>query len=187
MSGISRIAEGSRHTCALTTGGTVKCWGQNSAGQLGVFGGNSYVPVNVSGISGGIIDVRAGGLYTCALTSNEAVECWGDNTAGQLGNGNNITQYSPVYVLGFTGTTVPTPTNTPTNTPTFTPTPVVELLPGASVAAGSMHTCALTTDGGVRCWGMNNHGQLGNSTMTNSSISVDQMRAPRAGDCLPKS
>ncbi|MBI5351845.1 MAG: hypothetical protein HZB50_04330 [Chloroflexi bacterium] len=173
-SGAVAVSEGGQHTCALTTGNGVKCWGLGSSGQMGNLSYiGSYIPIDVSGLTNGVSSISAGGNFTCAVTMAHGVKCWGDNPYGQLGNGNIIQQFTPVDVLGFTGIGTPEPTMTPSPTPTFTSTPVVPLLAVSSVTAGSMHTCALTNEGGVRCWGRNNRGQLGDGTNSDHSILVD--------------
>lgn len=143
------ISAGSSHTCTVTLSGGVKCWGDNSNGQLG---DNTtaikYTPVDVIGLSSGVIEVQAGGGYTCALTSTGGVKCWGYNFYGQLGN-NSITQSPvPVDVFGLSSGVI-------------------------HVVTGGNHTCALTATGGVKCWGYNANGQLGNNSTANSSIPVD--------------
>ena len=149
--GVAALASsaGSRHTCALTTVGTVKCWGMNDFGQLGGgnIGTNSATPVDVQGLgSGTTVALATGWHHTCALTSAGAVACWGDNSYGQLGQDPNATQgsISPVPI-GALGSNV------------------------VALAAGALHTCALTSAGAVKCWGYNADGELGNPNVSGDS------------------
>jgi alpha-tubulin suppressor-like RCC1 family protein len=153
-SGVGAISAGDSHTCALTTGGAVKCWGDNGSGELGnpTNSGTSYntpnpTPLQVTGLTSGVAAISAGNGYTCALTTAGAVKCWGSNHYGQLGN----------------------PTNSGTVNANPTPSDVSVLSSGiAAISAGSGHTCALTTAGTVKCWGWNDYGQLGNPTNTDT-------------------
>jgi len=139
-SGVAAIAAGGAHTCALTTGGGVKCWGDNGSGQLGdgPFS-DSWTPVDVVGLGSGVAAIAAGWQHTCALTSAGGVKCWGNNENGQLGDGTTGDKNTPVDVVGL-GSSM------------------------AAIAAGGAHTCALSTAGGVKCWGINYSGQLGDGT-----------------------
>ena len=158
-SGVQAIATGADHTCALTTGGGIKCWGKNVYGQLG---DNTYQdrpePVDVIGLTSGVQVITAGGSstigygwhagHTCALTTSGAVKCWGSNRYGQLGDRTTDMRPAPVDVLGLSSGV-------------------------QAIVAGGYHTCALTTAGGVKCWGLNDYGQLGDSTIISRTSPVD--------------
>ncbi len=147
--GVTAITAGDNHTCALVSAGGVKCWGMNNKDQLGNgTSTDSPVPVDVHGLIGGLVGLVAGGNHTCVLTSVGGVQCWGANSAGQLGNGSTLNSDVPVDVTGLASGVV-------------------------AVGAGLYHTCALTSYGGVKCWGDNTWSQLGDGTNTNSLTPVD--------------
>jgi alpha-tubulin suppressor-like RCC1 family protein len=120
------------HTCARLASGTVKCWGDNDSGQLGVAPSfPSERPIVVPGIPA-VAEIAAGAGHTCAREASGVVWCWGDNSAGQLGAPG--TAAAPIVV------------------------PLA--LAATSVVAGQFHSCAITS-GEVWCWGDNELGQLG--------------------------
>ncbi len=136
------VAAGRFHTCALMSDGTVKCWGQNSNGQLGDgTTTNQLVPVSVVGLGGTAVSITAGIFHTCVLMSDGTMRCWGRNVNGQLGDGTTTQRNTPTTVIGLGGT-------------------------ATAIAATSLHTCALMSDGTMRCWGRNSNGQLGDGTTT---------------------
>jgi len=145
------LSLGTYHTCAVTSAGGVWCWGDDTYGQVGDGAADTigrYAPLAVPSLSSGVAAVSAGANHTCALTSAGGVWCWGLGTSGQLGDGSTSTRTTPVSVDGLsTGV--------------------------AAVAAGTDHTCALLSGGGVRCWGDNSFGQLGLGGGTSRTVPVD--------------
>ncbi len=148
-SGLSAISAGYFHSCALTTGGGVKCWGYNYDGELGNGStGDSKVPTNVSGLSSGISQIFAGNNHSCVLANSGAVRCWGLNNVGQLGDGSTANRKVPVTVSGLTSGV-------------------------SAIASGGYHACALTTGGAVKCWGYNYDGELGDGSTANRKAPVN--------------
>ncbi len=147
--GISQISAGTFHTCALTTAGGVKCWGENSQGQLG--DGTTTMrltPVDVIGLNSGVVQISAGMSHTCALLATGDVKCWGFNGSGGLGNGTKTSSLIAVDVTGLSA-------------------------PAIQISAGGHYTCAVITGGGAKCWGANGNGNLGDGTGTNRTMPVD--------------
>ncbi len=144
--GVIAISAGYRHTCALTTDGDVKCWGYGYLGN-GKYSGMS-VPVTVSGWPAEVVALSVGSEHTCVATTIGEVWCWGKNSSGQLGDGTLTSRLSPVKVAGFSNN-------------------------GLSVNAGYSSSCAITATGGVKCWGANDFGQLGDGSNDRHSTPVD--------------
>lgn len=144
-SGVASISAGRYHTCAITVGGTTKCWGAGWSGKIGNFGaGDEPSPVNAVGLETTGFAVSAGGDHTCAVTTLGGAMCWGFNAFGQIGNGLTATRIVPTEVIGLG-------------------------LGVTAITAGSDHTCALMAIGTVRCWGDNSAGGLGNDSPTDKS------------------
>lgn len=143
------VSAGGLHSCGLTAGGDLYCWGSDSFGALGTSGQEtcddglghlifcSAEPAQVSA-SPGFTSVSAGVAHTCAIAAGGAAWCWGRNTDGQLGDGST--------------------------TPRSTPTRVSGGLALTAITAGNGHSCALTEAGAAYCWGANHRGQLGDGS-----------------------
>ncbi len=102
LSGVIDIAAGGAHTCAVISGGTVRCWGRGSHGQLGNNNNlHSNVIVAVSGLTGAT-NISSGDKFSCAALSNGTMKCWGNNDVGQLGNGTGLASAVPVVATGIT-------------------------------------------------------------------------------------
>jgi len=140
-------------SCARLSDGSLRCWGENRDGILGVgdmlsrgndssgMGGN--LPPVMLGTASQVVDVSIGDFHACALLLGGVVKCWGGNTHGELGLGD----------LSFRGNTFETIGDNLPNVP----------LGGlvAGISASGFRACALRTDGKVVCWGPNEAGELG--------------------------
>jgi hypothetical protein len=149
--------------------GTVRCWGENSDGQLGDgTTTGSTAPVSVVGIDGltpasTAVNVSTGNAHSCAVMANGTAQCWGYNFNDQLGN--STVEYStlvPVPVSGIDGLT---PATTAVGISTGSS-------PGNYLDPSGDSSCALMADGTAKCWGSNSSGQLGNDSTTNSVVPV---------------
>ena len=134
---------------------TVKCWGDNGYGQLGL--GDTADRGDQSGEMGGDLPavdlgagriataITAGGYHTCALLDDATVKCWGWGWHGRLGLGDMASLGDEPGEMGVN-------------------LPAVDLGAGrtaTAITAGDAHTCALLDDATVKCWGDNGAGQLG--------------------------
>jgi alpha-tubulin suppressor-like RCC1 family protein len=177
------------HACEVVQGGTVRCWGANTQGQLG--DGtltDRTVPTPVLGLTG-VVAVSTGRAHTCALRTDATVSCWGRGAEGQLGTGTTDPHLTPTAVPGLTGAVAVATGGDhtcaivaggavrcwgwnasgqigdgTTGTNRLEPTPVPGLTGATGLALGIQHSCALLSGGSVRCWGWNAYGQLGDGT-----------------------
>ena len=136
--GVASAAAGLAHTCARMTTGAVKCWGDNAWGQLGTGSAmptESAVPLDAR-LDAGVVELSAAWGHTCGLTALGAVKCWGLNQRGELGRG--TTSFSEPAAGNVLGLGLAT-----------------------HLASGLDHACARLVNGGLRCWGRNEFGQVG--------------------------
>jgi alpha-tubulin suppressor-like RCC1 family protein len=144
------VAGGSLHTAVLLNDGTVRTFGYNNNGALGVNDTTSRLtPVQVWGISSSAAAVACGQYFTVVLLANGTVRTFGRNDNGQLGVNDTAQRNTPVQVWGISSSAV-------------------------AVAAGLYHTAVLLADGTVRTFGWNNFGQLGvnDTTQRNTPVQV---------------
>jgi len=143
----TQVTTGSFATCVRLSTGAVRCWGTNTDGQLGLGNtaaiGDNEVPSSVAEVNVGapVAQISASGNHVCALLTNGNVRCWGRGAEGVLGYGNtnNIGDNETPASAGDVNVGGPV----------------------AQIATGPLHTCALLTNGNVRCWGDGSVGALG--------------------------
>ncbi len=148
------ISSGDFHSCLILENKSLKCWGENSKGQLGL-GDNKNMGDNIDemgmflpfvdlGTNFTVNQISLGGDHCCAVSSKETLKCWGDNNNGELGLGdynnrgdgaNEMSNDLPLVDLGN-----------------------YKIL---KVASGKYHVCAILENNRVKCWGQNIHKQLG--------------------------
>ncbi|MGB2090211.1 MAG: ELWxxDGT repeat protein, partial [Candidatus Poseidoniaceae archaeon] len=151
-----KLATGSFHTCAILDNGDLKCWGRDDQGQLGDGGTTHSYTTHTTSPPAIVIDlgtgrtavaVDIGEKHTCAILDNGDLKCWGRDNHGALGNGGSKTDtYAPSTTaidLGTGRTAV-------------------------AVSCGIDHTCALLDNGEIKCWGLDDKGQLGDGGTSTS-------------------
>ena len=168
------VSAGVISTCALLSDGSVKCWGYNGAGELGLGdsiargGEPNQMGDNLPSVDLGAgktaTQIRAGGDSACALLNDSSVKCWGFNTNGELGLGDSLPRGNKPNQMGDS-------------------LPAIQFGTEKTVVALSTpatNTCALLNDGSVKCWGYNFTGELGLGDTSNRGDMPNQM-----GDNLP--
>lgn len=168
------ISAGYTHVCALLDNSTVKCWGQNTYGQLGQGNTNSIgdntneLGNNLASISLGsgrtATAVYAFGYVSCAKLDDGSMKCWGRNSSGQLGMGDKANRGDGSNEMGDNLTALDLGTGRT----------------ASKVSGGLDFMCALLDNGTVKCWGNGKFGQNGND---NTAVLGDG--AGEMGDSLP--
>ncbi len=168
------VSAGALHTCAVLDNNSVKCWGLNSRGQLGLGdtaqrGGSSgemgdSLPAVALGTGRTALSVESGASHTCVVLDNNGVKCWGDNRSGQLGLGDTAERGSSPGSMGDA-------------------LPQLALGTGRTatkLVGGLASTCARLDDASLKCWGGNGTGALGLGDNANRGDDPGEM-----GNSLP--
>lgn len=157
LANVAEVAAGGEHTCARIDDGTVRCWGANFFGEVGVppmpsMDGSTQIvstPTVVAGLTN-VVQISIGVYHSCARRNDGTVWCWGNNESGSLGDGTVTTRSAAAPVVGLNG--------------------VIDL------QTHWFHTCAILADHTARCWGFNAGGQLGDGTTVDRTTPVTVMR-----------
>ena len=133
-------------SCAILSNGTVKCWDYGNYGQNGITSDQTS-PVLVSGIADAD-KISLGDLHSCAIISDGTIKCWGYGAHGQLGDGSS------------------------SSTPQTTPVTVSDITNANKIYCADAYSCAILSDGSMKCWGRGNEGQMGNGSSSSQSTPV---------------
>lgn len=148
--GLTNIVTLSAHSngfCSLSNAGKVQCWGDNKFGQLGNGQTQASIePVVPTGLDSGVLVLGTGTSHSCAVHAVKGLYCWGTNGQGQLGIGTTMAAATPTLVTDFK-----------------LPPEKVRQIDG-----GLGHTCLVTTDSEVYCWGDNMMNQLSLANVNNA-------------------
>jgi alpha-tubulin suppressor-like RCC1 family protein len=143
---VTDVQQGELFTCALLTTGQVTCWGSNQYGQLGLnqdtptLGRNAEdYPLQPNVLASNVKELAVGDEHACVLFNSGDVTCWGRNEFGELGLGHQDN-------IGLSNKPI---------------TGQISISNAKTIDAGYEHTCIITNNDKVQCWGRNEFGQLG--------------------------
>jgi alpha-tubulin suppressor-like RCC1 family protein len=170
LTGVTKIASKSDHTCAIRLNGEVYCWGDNSYLQLGSSSSDqssniaikaSRLAAQVGGTAATAIGV--GSAHSCALLDDGSVRCWGYGSYGELGDGKEAHSATPVLA--------------------FSPSSAKLL----DLAVGFDHSCVILPNANrpAQCWGDNTYGQVGDGTMDYIRSVPTEVKTIVGGSTMP--
>ena len=150
---IHQVSLGRAHSCGIDSEDELLCWGYSGQYQNGYNTGQYQYPYKFwNGASNihytPIATISAGADYNCAIKYDSNVWCWGKNTHGQVGDGTTAGYSNPTMVDFPSGVSA------------------------KSISAGGDHTCIISQDDDLYCWGLNSNGQLGLGNTTSSSYPI---------------
>jgi len=165
---LESMCTGSHHSCALSTNAVLKCVGYNNKGQLGIGTTiNQNSPPDAGVDLGGnfeAVQLECGAAHSCARSAGGDLKCWGYNLMGQLGQGDNSNIGDATGELGDNLKAIDLGTGFEIKT----------------LEVGQYHSCAISTDGDLKCWGYNGNGQLGYGDTNHRGDNANEL-----GDNLP--
>jgi alpha-tubulin suppressor-like RCC1 family protein len=127
----TQISLGGGFGCARMSDDSLRCWGDNSGGQLGV----PRTPTRASDVVTppitNVVEISAALTYACARKRDHSVWCWGSGSSGQLGAPGTQVTHEPVHIAGITD--------------------------AVALSAGLHRACAIQRDGSLWCWGGREH------------------------------
>ena len=131
-----------RWGCVAQDFGRLSCWGDNRSGQLGMGWATTSekLPRDVIEFDYGTVAYSGAAAASCGIDHRHVLHCWGDNWRRKLSldpelDEDEVTRPSPVF--GVEGS-------------------------ARAVTVGVAHICGIFDDGQIYCWGLDDHGQLGN-------------------------
>jgi alpha-tubulin suppressor-like RCC1 family protein len=154
--GVEQIAAGRSTSCLVTSAGAAMCWGLNIYEIIKRSGTSSNVSTAevVHSLTSGVYAVSVGDSHICALKTTGDLGCWGANANGQTGDGYNTKVLTPQNVVASAASS--------------------SAMTGfQSIGTSMWSTCGIRTGGGIRCWGYNYSGQLGEYSQSGRSVAID--------------